>query len=519
MKILSKLFVSALLLCLSVATIAQNTLKSTQLNIFKNGTYFVVKEGTVNIQNNRFDFPVPPSPLLSTFWLTTSKDLKLERIDFKNDSIKVKRQITGYLDVVQQLLNKKIKITYLSGDKLLKEVSGTLLFYTAGMGMLKIKTADNKYVYVSGYSIQEVSSEELLPDQLAADSISRQAHAYFNKNGSYPIKLTFMQTGMTWTPTYNLKILNDKEVQIEMKAVVENFMEKDINNTELTLTVGSPNFYYGTQVDPISGNYLSSTASYGWSYPVQRYDNAVQSVSLDEATVATGNTYNNYQTYTTTGDKSQDLYFYKLGKVDLPYGIKTAVNIFSANVPYKDVYEVNVNDIVSYYSYRYIRDTDNNPFDVFHSIRLTNSTNQPFTTGPAFVLDENLNPLAQDQLKYTPVKNDVSLQLSKAIDVIVKNNEEEVTRAENFTTINKVRYTKVTIKGSISIENSQNKTINLLVTKNLNGKTIEVSDNGNFKNPNPSYNVNPFSELKWDLQIKAGEKKKITYSYEVLINI
>lgn len=519
MKLFTKLFVSVLLISSSAALTAQNTLKSTQLNIFKNGTYFVVKEGNINVQNDRFDFPVPPSPLLSTFWLTTSKDLKLERIDFKNDSIKVKRQISSYLDVVQQLLNKKIKITYMSGDKLLKEINGTLLFYTAGMGMLKIKTADNKYVYISGGSIQEVSSEELLPDQLSADSISRQAHAYFNKSGTYPLKLTFMQTGMTWTPTYNLKIINDKEVQIEMKAVVENFMEKDIKNTELTLTVGSPNFYYGTQVDPISGNYLStSMGTYTWNYPVQRYDNAVQSVSLDEATTA-GNVYNNYQTYTTAGDKSQDLYFYKIGKVDLPYGIKTAVNIFSANIPYKDVYEVNLSDIVSYYSYRYIRDTDVNTFDVFHSIRLTNTTSQPLTTGPAFVLDENLNPLAQDQLKYTPVKNDVSLQLSKAIDVIVKNNEEEASRAENFTTINKVRYTKVTIKGSISVENSQNKTINLLITKTLNGKTIEISDGGTFKNPNSGYNVNPFSELKWDLQLKAGEKKKIYYSYEVLINI
>ncbi|MPM32448.1 hypothetical protein SDC9_79010 [bioreactor metagenome] len=144
-------------------------------------------------------------------------------------------------------------------------------------------------------------------------------------------------------------------------------------------------------------------------------------------------------------------------------------------------------------------------------------TTQPFTTGPVFVLDENLMPLAQDQLKYTPVKGETSVQLARSSDIVVKYSEEEVSRTDSYTTINRTRYAKVVIKGEISIENLQDKAINLKMDKTIYAAITDVSDAGVSKKTGSYYGVNPLSEVKWDLSIKGGEKKVVTYSYEVLV--
>src|SRR5436190_19032091 len=84
-----KLYLLIASLCiLTLSSLAQDKLKATSINIFKNGTYFVVKEGDVNIKNNKWSFAAPTNPLLGTIWFTTIKDVNLKRIDYSNDTIK-----------------------------------------------------------------------------------------------------------------------------------------------------------------------------------------------------------------------------------------------------------------------------------------------------------------------------------------------------------------------------------------------------------------------------------------------
>jgi hypothetical protein len=493
-------------------------LKPIELNIFKNGTYFIQREGTVTVKDNESSIPVPPTPLLSTFWLTCEKGAKVEQIRFFTDTLKRERLVNGIPELLNQNIGKSITLNYMLTSEEVRTVSGKLLSYDMKSGLMKMQKADGSFVVMNAVYVKEILFSQSPEMKLKADSIVRRGFVRFNKNsGSVTLRMTYMQTGIQWTPLYNIKVLNDNELQLELKATIENFMEDDIKNTNLVLTVGSPNFYYGTQLDPIATSYISSltagllstnTASYA-------YDN-FQMISETESGAGYGD-FNNYSSYNTSGTKSNDLYFYKCGAVDLPKNSKTTVMIFSKNVPYKDIYEVSIGDGVNYQSNRYVVQTDNSRQTVYHSYRLTNTTNQPFTTGPVFVLDENLMPLAQDQLKYTAVNGENSVQLARSSDVIVKYNEEEINREDNYKTINKRKYTKVTIKGEITIENLQAKDINLKVDKTVNADIVKSSDNGLYKKIGSYYGVNPVSEIKWDLNIKAGDKKTLTYTYEVLI--
>jgi hypothetical protein len=134
------------------------------------------------------------------------------------------------------------------------------------------------------------------------------------------------------------------------------------------------------------------------------------------------------------------------------------------------------------------------------------------------VLDKNDNPLAQDRIKYTAVGSKVSVQLSKAFDISVKNNEEEIEVVQSFKKINKTTYNKVIVKGSIDIQNLQDKKIRLDITKELKAEVNSASNNGAIKKTGKYYNYNPYSSIDWTINIGANEKKTISYEYYVLIS-
>jgi len=511
-------------------TNAQQTLKPTQVNVFKNGTYYIVKEGTVYPKNSKVSVEVPNQPLLGTYWINTVKDVKVSKIMYETDTIKKWMTAQDIPDVVFANKGKKIKVGYKTDDKTYRETSGTLQDYFKSSGMLKIKTIDAKTIYILIANVFDFSVEDIPADKMLADSLTRTANIEFSKSlESTNLKLVYMQTGIQWIPSYNVKLISDKELQLEMKALVENSAEA-IDDADLTLTVGNPQFFYGYQIDPIAqynqtniSSLYTTTGSYSFNknMPVVQ-SNVYQAYTANESTNNSaygGNTnnYADYSSYTTEGEKTNDLYMYKIGKVSLPKNTKTSFQIFANNLPYKDVYEVNISDIVNYSYNSYVGNDPEQKFDVYHSLKITNTSENPFTTAAVFVMDENLQPLAQDQMKYTPVGSDVSIQLSRASDVMVKNSEEEVSKTETTKKYANETYTKVILKGTVTVENLQDKKITLSVNKVLTAEITDVSDSGKIKKSGKYYGLNPNSEVNWEVALTAKEKKTITYSYEVWV--
>jgi hypothetical protein len=466
----------------------------------------------------------PKNPLLSTFWLTTTKDFKINRIDFKDDTIKIQRSIKNGLEALPTCKGKKIKILYAVANSQttpVREVSGILQEYFNETSTLKINTTDGYTLFLTTNQILELYIEGKTEDKFKADSLTRVGLVSFNKSGEVPLKLTYMSTGMQWIPSYNIKLIDDKTLQIEMKALVENFSES-LKNVDLTLTVGAPQFKYGTQVDYFALNYYTGTSStYNYkNYNTYLYSNSIQTMSAKAPMMEEADAnydWNNYESYSTAGEKSNDLYKYRIGKVNLPMNTKSSFSIFSASIPYTNIYEVNVGDVVSFANTRQIINNPEQRFDVYHSLKLHNTTGNPFTTAPVFVQDEKLEPLAQDEIKYTPIGGNCKVQLSRSPDVYVSNTEEQVKKDDNAKTYNKVVYSKVTIKGTIPIENLQDKSITLNVSKYITGTIISVSDDGKINVPGKYNGLNPASNAEWTINLKANEKKTITYTYEVYV--
>jgi hypothetical protein len=513
-----------ILLILSIVSLsglyAQQNLPSTSVNVFKNGTYFVVKEGKINAPNSKAELLVPGSPLLGTYWFTTTKDYKINKAEFVTDTVKRTRIAQNLNELLQANAGKKVRISYVKGDKETGSFSGVLSSVGKQQDMVKIKAPNNQTLYIAASKITEFIVEENAQEKFEADSLARVAKLYFNKAlNAAPLKLSYVNTGINWIPSYSIKILNDKQLQLELKALVENYAE-DISGAELTLTVGAPNFRFGRNTDPLAINAISGLQNYSADSRMQTYmfQNAAPVAARGVAIDADfDGAYAEYSQFDATGQKSNDLYFYQLGKVDIPKNAKVSFPIFSSNINYEDLYEVNIGDHVAFASNRQIFNQNEQKFDVYHALRLTNNYNTPLTTAPVFIQDENLNPLAQDQLNYTPVGGKVKIQLAKSPDIVIGNTEEETDRAERAKRVNNNFYSKVTIRGSIKIENLQNKAIQLNTTKGINGLITKASDGGKIQKPGKYAGINSNTSAEWDLKIGAGETKTINYEYEVFV--
>ncbi|MEI6854077.1 MAG: DUF4139 domain-containing protein [Bacteroidota bacterium] len=517
---MKKIIVALSLLVFSITLFAQSALKPVQVNVFKNGTYFIAKEGSVPVKKGCAMLELPQQPLLGTYWINSSKDSKISKVYFLTDTIKKTKVPQNFNDIFKGSVGKKVHFSYAAGnEKTVREITGTLSEFYESSNIAKIKLADNKTTYFPVSSMIEFTIDDSGAGLLTVDSLVRVAKIFLEKPANnVDLKLVYMQSGIQWFPSYNIKIINDNELQLEMKALVENYSE-DIDDAELTLTVGNPQFFYNTACDPIANNYLTSlydvkTASIT-SIPLQMqtYANSNAYVATDHSQM--DNNFEPLDEYSTVGEKTNDLYMYKLGNVTLPEQSKSSFQIFSTKLPYKDMYEVNIGDIVNYSYYSYISNDPEKRYDVFHSLQLSNITTFPFTTAPVFVLNENMQPLAQDRLKYTPTGANVSVQLSKAGDVVVKNKEEEVKKEENVKKIGKTYYNKVTIKGYITVENLQAKKILLTVKKDILANVLETSDSGKIEKSGRYSSLNPFESVNWEIPFGSKEKKTITYTYEV----
>ncbi len=501
-------------------TMAQTKMKSTHLSIFKNGSYYCMQEGIGKVANKNFSVVVPDNPLYGTIWMATTKDAKVNYINVKQDTVKTKHEVETLLDMLNANKGRIARLTMnYGGTAPLVEVGGTIVKYYSDRNTVKLKSGDKTSMLTLNNLVKvEIEGEPV--ERYEMDSFARVARVYVDKtNGELPFSMIYMQNGMNWVPAYALKLTDDKIGRLEMKATIENNTE-NIVDCDVNLVVGNPQMAYANQIDPIAQGYFPQPVQQQYNYKAMQMNNVAPATADYESTYSgAAQPFNQEITYTTEGEKDNDLYHYRLGSISMNKNSKTIVPISTNTIIYKDVYEVDLYDYTNYFNNRACYQDPNRKFEAYHSLKFVNNTKAPLTSASIFVVNEKNEPLAQDQIKYTPINGEASVRLSKAIDVIIESSEEEKTRTDNYKKINKQNYGLVVIKGEIEVANYQDKAIILKTSKVVNGEVTTQSDNGKttkLKNNYYGY-LNPNTTINWDIDLAPNQKKKITYEYEVLV--
>jgi hypothetical protein len=491
-------------------------LKTTRVSVFKNGTYFSTSEAPVVSKDKVFYFTPPASALNGTFWYAL-KDAKVQTINVKQYNTSVTKQARSIGEFLASNINTEVTLSLLYGQTITL-LKGTILAYyldpaSSAYKILKLKLNDGNIKLIRSEYIVDFTLAANAKSTYVEDSSINLAKVMLDKDISNSMFSTLsIQTGISWVPSYLLKLTDNKKANLDIKATIENDAE-NIVDVPLSLVVGNPQMFYGKQLDMISGGIVhvySRTDNIGF--------NANTTASYDYDIREYGETDNE----NATGEKSNDLYYYNLGNLNIEKGAKAIVKLSTNDIEYKDLYELDIQDKVNYWQTKVAAIDPNTVYETWHVLKVDNKTTAPFSTGPVFVIDENGKPLAQDEMKYTPVGATTKIKLSKAIDVQTANDEEVIARETSKTLINNREYEVVKIKGKIKVANYQSKQIKISISKTVNGRITNTGGGTTtvLPNRNSNYmNLNDINITRWEKEIKPNETLILEYEYEVLVAI
>jgi len=351
--------------------------------------------------------------------------------------------------------------------------------------------------------------------------------------GEVVLRWEYFSPGIRWIPTYRIEIGEDDTAQVLMQAEILNELE-DIENIPVDLVVGVPNFRFKDVVSPMS---LKANLE----DPLQRAAPELMGQRLSNTlfTQRTGESRGNIDQDvpaapgvpalppSLTGEGAQDLFVYTIPRLTLHAAERAAVSIISAAVPVRHLYTWDVSlqragterlpsGGAHVSPVRLLRN------DIWHQIELTNTTGLPLTTGAAMAVDGQL-PIAQELLTYTPAGGRTQMPLTVAVDVRGSYEEEEVSREPDGIHFDGKTYARVTKKGTLSVTNSKEEEITMLITARFGGNCTEASDNGEITLTDFSAEdwgssrghaaLVGHSTVEWELDVEAGRSTQVTCLY------
>jgi hypothetical protein len=488
---------------------AQQPLPLKRVTIFKNATALITKEGKANLKDGLARLPIPSEVLFGGYWLGVTKDNSIKSLTFQNDKLEKSELAKELWQHLAANVGKQVTLSLSQKDE--KTITGKIVSFEKEGMVVKIKQDNGKITLLNVQGVYQIDFSEEINKNYMEDSVRRMVLIQPEKAATeLPLQELYMQAGINWIPSYLLKLKDDKVARLEMKATIENSVD-DMTNAETELVVGSPQMYFGQRRDPITYDYMTVDVNPKASYeqPVQMMSNARVSGAMAEAADGAFDSE-----FSTEGEKSGDLYIYKIGKISIPKNGKGSYPVFATTVEYKDKYEGTIPDKTNYIYSRNCDQTETN-YDVFHSLELKNTASVPLTTAPVMVVNPKEQFLAQDLLKYTPVGGAVDVKLSKAIDIVMRNAEEETQRTDGAKKVNKQTYGRVVIKGVVNIDNFQSKEVTVIIKKNVNGGVLTQSDGGKTTKGNSHIDQNPNTTITWEVKLATNGKKALTYEYEV----
>ncbi|MDW8418176.1 MAG: hypothetical protein RML37_02085, partial [Chitinophagales bacterium] len=340
-----------LFLIITLQAMAQETLPTRKVSIFKNGIALLIREGTAPLKNQQVKLPIPKQTIFGSYFIGISKDNTVKQIVFRNDTIKKKADCTSVQHYLAGNINKPVTIFYTPEEGIDKSASGKVTGYDQHRHIVQFATDAGKVLVLNANHVYAAEFKDPPAGHYMADSIDRVMIITLEKPSSEAmLQEIFMTNGINWLPSYFLKLKDDKNARLEMKAVLENYAE-EIKNADVELVVGAPQMRY-SQLDPMTYDYL--TTSIGTDMPfAQRSQKFLQSNTVVAGMKSAAGDFFE-QTFNTDGEKTGDMYIYKLGKISLPNNSKGSFPIFAGNVEYRDKYEATIEDVTNYYASRYV---------------------------------------------------------------------------------------------------------------------------------------------------------------------
>ena len=287
------------------------------------------------------------------------------------------------------------------------------------------------------------------------------------------VNVMYLQKGWNWSPSYLINLENEKEANLTLEAVLANDIE-DIEGAEISFVAGYPNFAFADIGHPLSSPQTIAelvqsllAQNDGRGGRGRNYGIMVQNaVAYSDATASAAYSASDFTDE--SGQASEDLYFFRQPSVSLARGGRARFTLINLKVPYEHIYEWRLGEKPPNDQYgqpeRALPGKEN---EVWHTIRLTNSGKQPWTTAPAMAVNGQV-PIAQDTLKYTPAGASSSVRVTVASDI--RANEISTETSRTPVAIYGYNTAKVSLKNELTVRNFKKAPVKMAIYRTIQGE-------------------------------------------------
>lgn len=498
---------------LAVAPINLET-KPTSVSMFKNGFATVVREAKLS-GTGEYLLEEMPQAVLGTFWITASPGVRLKNVVVGNDELVFQRPLGSIQEILAANVGKRLSFT-LSNQKV--EV-GELVAVQHEVCIIRRDIMAEKSLTwaLPRAMIVAIESEGELIYAVKDKRTRRVMRIEAETPGSGTLFLVTLERGASWAPGYSVDISDAKNLKLVAKATLINDT-LEIDNIEVRLVTGFPNIPFVRWMDPFTSgqsliDFVNGLMNMGTPDDLRRSGGFGGGMAQNRA--AERNFDQAFATSPLPGLTAEDLFFYRLPGVKLRPGDRGYNILFSNQVEYRHVYEWEIGDTIQDTTYV---GRQQQPDDVWHSLKFKNNGKQPFTTAAATVFKDG-EILGQDMMSYTSVGAEATVRITKALDVMAESDEEEVDRQREFLKIRSGNYDKVTLRGTLQMANRKSDPVTLQIQKTLTGEMIGGEGDPKVTSLAKGLRaVNPRQKVEWKVDLKPGEKKTLTYTYTVYVS-
>jgi len=520
-----------------------------RVTLFENGFGFFVGQAALPADQDGMSFLLPVVPAQGTFWLSHPPDVNL--VSVTTEKVKSRGQRLEAITIPEILkanVGKRVRITV---DR--KQIAGriayftqdrrmpTILPYTPGVSEdgtersgiwppyetgLVIVNTDTGIVSLDPQSIQHVTFLENDVRRHFTRTVDAVAiRVRTGKLAGRPtLTASFLAKGIAWTPSYLVDIRGQGKATLSAQALIVN-EACDLNDVEVQLATGFPRLQFADVRSPLGmkeslEQFLAAMGA-GEQDQSQVRPKAYAMAATARMGFARGATdvapdYGAAQ----AGATAEDLFLYPAGRVSLPRDQVAYIPLFTEPVPYEDLYECNIPDAVDeagQFLFRGDQPDGNKKQEVWHSLRLENTTQTPWTPAAAEAIRDNMI-VGQALMPYTAAGDKATLRISRAADVSVEQQESEVERKQGVRQLYEVYYDLVTVKGEVTLINFKKHTVAVEVKKTLSGEVVSTDPQAKVEKLAAGIQkINGLRRLTWMIELPPGQTQKATYTYEVYV--
>jgi hypothetical protein len=536
-------------------------MRALSLMAFKNGYGFVREAGTATLTDGWLRVPEVPQASFGLLWLTGGGDGQfVDRAIADTSEASTAVDAATFDDLILANEGAQIVCVVMRGGEM-KDYRGKLrrpicssLGYEplasafpvpdglreprpvpSGIEYLVIEEASGETMLIPRQALQSLTFLEApvrtkSVGRTEARLLARVTGADGPAAGAVPVEMSYMRKGISWMPSYGLALLPEGKARIRLDATLINDAV-DLTGGTVGFIVGVPSFLLQDMLSPVSVRMAWEGLSPYFGHGVEGYAPMMTQQMSNVAVTRSGEERgwdasepNPVDAAAQAGEK-EDLYVYTVPDVTLPKGSRGLFRVFESEVPYEDVYLLTIDDDPATQSRQMaerIEDPDlvralQRP-KVWHAVRLTNTTNAPWTTGAAATTREGL-PIGQALMPFTTPGDTVDVKLTVAPTIVASREENEAARELNALSVNGHQWHRVKLTGQIRLENHGGKDARVIVHRKINGRFLEAGAGGNaYTIATSAYSVNPLSEAAWDVTVVAGGSLELPFQYEVYVS-